>query len=509
MNAWLKGIMLSTLAFGGSWSGAVWYWRSTNRMPDTGDLALYLVALPLSLLLGYWLVRKSAAAWSARGSGPAAPADGSAGTASTANIAGASGAGAGAPAGTPATPAASLSIAAAALHTPHGDSAAALAGAMADNKARPDLDKELYDDDGYPVMSARTAGLDAKNAEQEIGEWLATQGLPALYARDEFWRAMALATPAIAHLAEAAAGHPRVAEAAAAAGDADNGRGTAAEAARALNAVPMLQLIVLLPPEWNSQWRDVAGRWLSRQIEQAGWPQPRIAVNTRHGQHPGPVLAALQHSSEPCVTVLLACTSHLGDATMDAWASNGSLFTASRPQGAMPGEAAAGLLLVDAEQAALLDGGPYPQLAPIAAGQRPNDVAQARSGDCTVLKDLAQQALKPLPAGAKVPLIVADTGHRSTRLMELMAAAHAVQPGLDPVQDILALGNATGHAGSAGFLAALALAWHEVKERGAPVLCMANEDPYLRCAALIRPAGDTAPNAQPPAMPNTPNATPA
>ena len=30
MNAWLKGVLLSALAFGGSWSGAVWYWRSTK-----------------------------------------------------------------------------------------------------------------------------------------------------------------------------------------------------------------------------------------------------------------------------------------------------------------------------------------------------------------------------------------------------------------------------------------------------------------------------------------------
>lgn len=486
MNAWLKGILLSALAFGGSWSGAVWYWRSTNRMPDTGDLAVYLVALPLSLLLGYWLVRKGAAAWSARASAPAAPDGGAgAGAASTA-----AGAGAATPADGGAAQPASLAIVAAALHAPHGDSAAELAGAMAGNKARPDLDKELYDDDGYPVMCARATGIDEKDAEQEITQWLAAQGQPPLYARDEFWRAMALAKPAVQQLAAAAGDHPRVAEAAEAVDNAQNGHGTAAQAARALNAVPMLQLIALLPPEWITQWRDVAGRWLSHHVEQAGWPQQRIAVNTRHGQHPGPVLAALQRSTEPCVTVLLACTSHVGDATVDAWASNGSLFTAARPQGAMPGEAAAGLLLLDAEQAALLDGGPYPLLAPVAAGQRPKDVDQARSGSCSVLQDLAQQALKALPEGTELPLIVADTGHRTTRVMELMATAQAVQPKLDPAQDILALGNATGQAGDAGFLAALALARHEVQERGAPVLCVANEDPYLRCAALIRPAKD-------------------
>ena len=505
MQSWMKGILLSALAFGGSWSGAVWYWRDTNRVPATGELAAYLIALPLALLLGYWLLRKSASAWSERQAAASAQPDQAPGAGDAAAAA----------ALAQEQAMATLRIAAASLRVPHGESAEALGQAMASNKARPDLDKELADDDGFPVMAARAEGVDEQAMEQELNAWLAESGLAALHARPEFWRALALATPVMRDLAMWAGVHQRLADLAAAQ---DMGRAGAnpRQAAQALNNVPMLQLVAMLPQEWNTPSRDTASRWLQHQLVQAGWPQERIALAARTDQHPGPVLAALRNSTEPCVAVLLACGSHVGEQTVSAWSSEDKLFSAARPQGALPGEGAAGLLLADAAQAALLAEGAeaafgesagadsYPLLAAIAAGARADDIGQARSGECAMLTQLALQALRPLapqqapqpqpqpqgdaPAAAQtVPLLIADTGHRSARVMELMATASAVQPQLDAAQDILALGNATGQAGGVGFLAALALARHETQARGEPVLCIANEDPYLRCAALIRP----------------------
>lgn len=508
MQTWMKGVLLSVLAFGGSWSGAVWYWRDTNRMPATGELAAYLIALPLALLLGYWLARKGATAWSERQAAAPAPA---------ANATGAADATAAAMAQAQAQAAAALRIAAASLRVPHGESAPALAEAMDANKARPDLDKELSDDDGFPVMAARAEGVDEQGMEQEINAWLAENGQAALHARPEFWRALALATPVMQDLAAMAGRHQSLADLAGAE-DMSVAGANARRAARAMDAIPMLQLAPMLPQEWHTPSRDTAGRWLQHQLVLAGWPQERIALAARTDQHPGAVLAALQNSAAPCVAVLLACGSHIGEQTVSAWSGEDTLFSAARPQGAIPGEGAAGLLLADAEHAALLAQGAqatygetagtesYPLLAAIAAGARSDNISQARSSECAVLTQLARQVLQtlqpllplqPSPPGAAdgaaaapaptVPLLIADTGHRSTRVMELMAAAGAVQPQLDAAQDILALGNATGQAGGVGFLAALALAHHETQARGEPVLCIANEDPYLRCAALIRP----------------------
>ena len=49
MRPWMKAGLLVVLVLGLSWGGAIWYWRATNRMPANGDLAIYLVALPLGI----------------------------------------------------------------------------------------------------------------------------------------------------------------------------------------------------------------------------------------------------------------------------------------------------------------------------------------------------------------------------------------------------------------------------------------------------------------------------
>lgn len=461
MQLWLKGLLLSVFAFGASWSSAIWYWRSTNRMPATGELATYLVALPLALLLACWAAAKGVAMWQARGAqAPAAPQQDDAAHAEAAPAAPA-----------PALP--QLHIAAAALRVPHGASAAELAEALAAHTARADLDSALQDDDGYPVMRARAAYIDEAMVQEAVQQWRQEAGQAPLAATPEFWRALALAAPVVDELALAATSHGALAGRDAAAAPAHSG------AAR--QAIPTLQLALLLPSDWPAPWRDVAGQWLQSQAELAGWPRRHSAVTAYADTSPGALLAAMHGSALPCFTLLLACASHVGAATVHRWAEQRALFTAKHPQGVMPGEAAAGLLLASGEHAARLATGPAPVLAAVHARQGVHDGA---------LLQLAQQALAQQQRPA---LIVADTGHRSARVMELMAAGHALLPQLDPTQDIATLGSATGHAGSAGELAALALAAHEAQARGAPVLCLTNEDPQQRCAALIRPAVSATP----------------
>ena len=150
--SWMKKIALSVLMFGACWGGAVWYWRATNRMPSSVDLASWLLVLPLGLLLAAWLGVKLVAALGAApvSVAPATPA-------------------AAGPAQAP--PAAPLAILGAALRAPHGSNPEDLAGALADNKARADLDPELVDDDGFPVMTARSGDADDASMQEEITAW--------------------------------------------------------------------------------------------------------------------------------------------------------------------------------------------------------------------------------------------------------------------------------------------------------------------------------------------------
>jgi hypothetical protein len=68
--------------------------------------------------------------------------------------------------------------------------------------------------------------------------------------------------------------------------------------------------------------------------------------------------------------------------------------------------------------------------------------------------------------------------------MELSAP---VIPQLDAADDIIRIGLGSGSCGAVPFMTSLAMARYYALERSAPVLCISNEDPYLRSAALVRP----------------------
>src|SRR5471032_827957 len=155
MAAWLKNLMMAILAFGASWLGAVWYWRANNRVPATDDLVLYLLVLPLALLAVFWLGQKIYRAASAPAAGAAT------GDAAAQNE-------------TPAEPTRgpSLSLVAAAMRAPHGVSPSELSATLADDSPRPELDPELIDAYGYPIMSARIADLDTEALRAEMSDWL-------------------------------------------------------------------------------------------------------------------------------------------------------------------------------------------------------------------------------------------------------------------------------------------------------------------------------------------------
>jgi hypothetical protein len=102
----------------------------------------------------------------------------------------------------PSTPV--LAMVATALRSPYGTSAEELASAIADNEARADLDKELVDDKGFPVMTARSDDAHDEALQDEIADWLSSQGL-LVHLSEEQWRALTLASGVAAELGSIAA----------------------------------------------------------------------------------------------------------------------------------------------------------------------------------------------------------------------------------------------------------------------------------------------------------------
>ncbi|BDT56741.1 hypothetical protein MasN3_02350 [Massilia varians] len=135
---WFKLGAIFITIFIACWAIALWYWRRTDHSPGTGELALGLLVFPLGVLFALWGSQKAIVARAA-----SIPASSSKPASSTPRADAA-----------PGTPV--LAILATALRSPHGSSAEELASAIADNEARADLDKELVDDNGFPVMTARS-----------------------------------------------------------------------------------------------------------------------------------------------------------------------------------------------------------------------------------------------------------------------------------------------------------------------------------------------------------------
>jgi hypothetical protein len=364
----------------------------------------------------------------------------------------------------PASPARAqyLAILATALRAPHGASAEELAAAIEDNKARPDLDRALVDDAGFPVMCARCGNAHDDALRDDVTDWLAAHGGIEASFSDEQWRALTLASGVVAELA---------------------GRAAIAWSVRD-DAMPGLRVLPLLPADWSQGQRDVAAAWLRHTAAQAGW-RGEIGAAVCEADPATSITAA---GAAPGVTLVVAAASHVGGATVVRWASERILFTAAQPQGIMPGEGAAGLLLGGAALAGASDGQAVALLAPLADVQVEEPADARRRGTDRVLAGLVERMLADAGVDAGgVAMIVADTGHCSRPVYELMEYAATTMRQLDGSADVVRVGAGSGSCGVVGYMTALALGAHYAGVRRAPVLCLANDMPGRRIATVVRP----------------------
>lgn len=453
MQNWMKRSLLVVGVFGLCWIGAVWYWRSTTRMPDTGDLALAMLVMPLTLIMGFVLARKtfassdSATARADAAQAPAATApqagQGAADAHGAADIAGA------------AAPWMQLAVAGTALRMAHGDSPAELAAAFAEGEARLDLDPELTDLQGFPLLAGRVADI----ALGPLEEWLSSlQPAPR--------------TPAMQHLRAMALGG-------------DIAANLAARAA-SLGSESVLQVLPLLPPDWPATTQVLATRWLEHSVIDAGWPKEHLVVRqpaaaahasaTSAPPAPATTLAALRAVSAqaadakaPALNLLLACGSDIDADAIEHLAVNGKLYGPRNPNGRMPAEGAAGILLQSPEQ----------------AGDELRLLALHSKEEAT-LRELAEESLAQAN-NAKPAYVAADTDHRAALMSDLMQCVEAAAPGLDANTSLACVGAACGHTGAVGTLAAIALAHEQAMDGGSFALALANSEPTQRYALLVGP----------------------
>jgi len=453
--AWLKNSLLSGFVFFICWGGVIAYWRVNQSAPGTTELLLFLFGLPAALLLLFWAGGKAVAARTAPP--PARPAIQPDQAAAAA------------------PPAAPLAILAAALRLPHGALVDELADAIAANKARTELDRELIDEDGFPVMAARSKDAGDDMLRGEVDEWLTRNGMHELRFSEEQWRALTLASAVTSDLVMRATG----------------------ELVSSENQAPMLQLMPLLPADWDIDQRRAAGLWLRYTASQFGWPfdcvsVPVDAMIDAAEATPAAVFARLAQAandSAPTLALVVACASHIGQQTVDDWAARGILFTSSQPHGLIPGEGAAGLLVANLALAKPIESMAYVLIDPFVQTRLDASADEIKRVDAAVLGKLADTVCRHAGIGAgDIAMVIGDAGHRPNRALELMGFVAASTPQLDASDDVARVGLASGTCGAVPFMAGLALARYWSLEREASVLFVSNEDAYQRCVAVVRSA---------------------
>lgn len=472
MRPWISRTLLVLGVFITVWFAMVLYWRATNRMPTSSDVALYLLAIPAGLLLLLWLTLKGAAMFSTKSDAPAV----SQTTPDAETLAHEKTA--------QQERALTLTILASALRAAHGQSADELTSALASKKAKFDLDSELKNGDGYPILSGRIASVDEDAQRDAISEWLTTRGAQEITWTSEQLRAQALGSEVVIELTQQAITHPQLESYLA-----------APPTKRDKIALPTLQLRALLPAHWETEKRKVTAEWFIHLIGQQGWPSEKIALKP---ELPNDYMAPLSmvdrlsvdtyRQSLPCFGMVLACESHIGELTVSDWENTGRLFTGTGDQGLIPGEGAAGVLLADAQQTTLMNPKSAAKIHRIAQNRREKSADDRGRTSAETLTGLTKDALLVAAVDPeKVTLVTADTDHRVSRVAELMDMGLATFPALDLGEQCFNIAASCGAAGAVSSLTALALAHHEAVENSSFALCVNNQDGFARAAVIVSP----------------------
>ena len=472
MPGWLSRSLIIGCIFSLVWMAAIYSWTSGKRMPNVADLAFYLVAAPVALLICIWLALK---AW---------------GIASSQSVADTS----------DVKPILefdnthnqtaeqerhlSTVILATAIRTVHGNSADALSLKLRSGQASAELDAELCDSNGFPIFTGRIKDLDHTEFVDEFAEWGRENNKEIIVWSDEQWRAIYLGSAVIDELAQQALTHLQL----------DNYL-QSNHSQGDLPPFPGLQLIVLTGENWGLTQRNFVTDWFCHRLINAGWPAEKISLRfekqtlvTRAVMSIDRLMVEAFRLGQPYLALLLACDSLVGEATVADWEQAGKLFVGQAGNTVIPGEGAAGILFADEAQAGLVPTDAKSRLYRVAQGRRDKSADAGGQISSQLLIDITQDALASSQLKAEeIKLISSDTDHRSSRMVELMGMGFKLFPELDASDDYLTLASSCGDQGVVASLVSLILGHQHVVscQDSQTSLCISNIDSHERTVAVV------------------------
>lgn len=441
------------------WLLVLAWWQSNDFQPSRSDLLLYLVAMPMALIAGYWLLRGMIEHLKAPPVMPSpSPAllddDPLSGTRASSVAA---------------EREFSLFLIDAGLHVAAGNSAEDLVAALGAG-SRPGPGQQIMDDAGFPVFAAEVKDLDIAGMSEKLladGEDMdIVSETPAILRSIALLDGVMTATMA-----------------------------RAKDIIESVEGKVCLQVFWLQPDDWDPVHRNGLRGWFERNYcsgQSVGAHDVHLISVSSDGevmnQLDEVILLANRNPLDKTLIVIAGAISAVDEQVVERWSASRSLFTAEHQQGQIPGEGAVALLLAARATVEYLRLEGVVEISRVMLGTRDKrlDAGGRVSGK------LVEQLLVGLLGSSgvnsnSIKAVVLDTDHRVNYLAEAMDGALETLSHLDPVNDFLATGTACGALSPIGSLVALACARTKVLADNAPVIFLSNQHVLERAMLIARP----------------------
>ncbi|MFL9885174.1 hypothetical protein PQR66_19180 [Paraburkholderia agricolaris] len=446
----LSTALTAVAIFVSVWIVAALYWKTTYHLPTWRDLLLCGVALPMLLVVGLALGRRSIERirQPERVVQPSGQAPDTASSDDSAQQW-------------------TMALLDSSLRLPSGITPEEI-GEAAREATVVTLHPDLTRHDGVRIFASEVASIAPDRFDESL---LPPNSAEAEALNDEHRRAMLLAVETLGELMERQAG-------------------AASADANISTEQPSFKLHLLFPERWQPVAATLAA-WLDAHLAREKWMPRMERVTPVCVADPVEALTMLDRLNEvlhgqPLTTrhIVLALDSSLSRATVDSLDNLGQLYAQQRPNGHVLGEGACALLLA---HPAAVDVVPAAQIHRLVASRlsAPIEQPDQQRGDAVMqLLDSARKHTAPELEIAACAL-VSDADQRISRRAEITAVAELAWPNSDTSGRCLHLGLANGESSAVLALSAIAVAGdHSLREQQ-PTFVVSTSDATARGVMLV------------------------
>ena len=365
-----------------------------------------------------------------------------------------------------------------AAYTRFGQTSIDIIDAIKSKKTQFELDPDLIDANGYPILSGRIENLDTGDVMAQFEQFTQAHTLPEQNWQVEDVRSITLAHNVCLDLGLSLIANPHLYDI------------IISHQNKKQNTpvtMPTIYLTCLLPASWTEPQKQHVTLWLISLLTTQGFPHDCIMP---HPLNPfnldDPLLTIdkiniqINQQVESGLHFIIASHSFIGEQAITAIADK------QNKHRKVPGEAAAGLIMCNlqwAEKLALPSAVKVHRLAQLKRDKSAD--AGGKIKPDTLVKAM-EDALKIANIeAADINDITSDSDDRPTRIGELYEAINIVLPEIDVSTNCIQIPVHCGEIGTVAGLLAVAAAADQVKENQQAVLCVCNNDGVTRSAIIL------------------------